>query len=129
MNIVFIFSNHYTSAVETYDEKIVGGEETVPNQYPWMVRLELGYWSGYIAHCGGTLISERWVLTTNQCTYAVVNVTIVLGAHDISGSRPNTQTYSVGSSAVIIYPDYFYGKVEDDIALIKLPQTVSFSSS
>ena len=129
MNIVFIFSNHYTSAVETYDEKIVGGEETVPNQYPWMVRLELGYWSGYIAHCGGTLISERWVLTTNQCTYAVVNVTIVLGAHDISGSRPNTQTYSVGSSAVIPYPDWNYGNAEDNIALIQLPQTISFSGS
>ena len=111
------------------DGRIVGGQETTPNQYPWMVYMSLKFWSGESATCGGTLISERWVMTAAHCTFGVVNITLTMGAHDISGLRPGTETFSVGPNAVIVYPDWFYGNVEDDIALIQLPQDVPLSGS
>lgn len=39
---------------------ISGGDYTYPNQYPWMVLLRGGT-------CGGTLISDRHVLTAHHC--------------------------------------------------------------
>lgn len=44
--------------------RIIGGNPTVPNQFPWMVVVlednEL--------NCGGTLINHEWVLTAGHCS-------------------------------------------------------------
>merc|ERR1711913_277353 len=42
--------------------RISGGSFTSPNQYPWMVRL-------LPRGCGGSLISNRHVLTAKHCFY------------------------------------------------------------
>lgn len=43
--------------------RIVGGEETAVNEYPWMARLS--YFGRF--YCGGTLINDRYVLTAAHC--------------------------------------------------------------
>lgn len=40
---------------------IIGGSETESNQYPWMVRLPSG--------CGGSLITDRHILTAKHCLH------------------------------------------------------------
>merc|ERR1712088_515726 len=44
---------------ENVANRISGGSYASPNQYPWMVRLQMG--------CGGSLISDRHVLTAYHC--------------------------------------------------------------
>lgn len=57
-----------------------------------------------------------------------INITIVLGAHDLSQSSGLTKrTYNVPASAVTTHPDWNYGDVENDISLIQLPEDVSLS--
>jgi hypothetical protein len=57
-------------------------------------------------------------------------MTVTMGAHDVSpGSTDQHQlTYTLDlytdNTQSIIYPEYYYGNVEDDISLIKLPQDV-----
>ena len=43
--------------------RIVGGEETEMNEYPWQAQLSVG--DGL---CGGSLINSEWVLTAAHCT-------------------------------------------------------------
>lgn len=47
------------------ERRIIGGVETVINEYPWQVGLVRP--STTLPYCGGTLISDRWVMTAAHC--------------------------------------------------------------
>ena len=49
------------------DGKIVGGLETAPNEFPWQAYLQVEMESGKIYSCTGSLVSERWILTSAGC--------------------------------------------------------------
>lgn len=107
--------------------RITGGIETLPNEFPWVAYLQVFFWSGTSAQCGGTLIHERWILTAAHCLYGVVNVTVVLGAHDInSPSSLGRQTFS--TKKWTSHPLWRYGDVENDIAVVELPVAATMTS-
>ena len=52
--------------------RIVGGEEATPHQYPWMAALFIDdKW-----FCGGTLISDEWVMTAGHCADDATSVEV-----------------------------------------------------
>merc|ERR1711962_1448331 len=57
--------------------RIVGGNTTEVNEYPWQVALTTR--SGVLI-CGGSLINDRWVLPPAGCTQAGVSK-VLLGSH------------------------------------------------
>merc|ERR1719430_2217992 len=46
--------------------RIIGGQEAKPHQYPWMVKLGSAH-NDTCGKCGGTLISNKHVLTAAHC--------------------------------------------------------------
>lgn len=49
------------------EERIVGGEATDIDEFPWMALLEYQKPNGVTTACGGVLISKRYVLTAAHC--------------------------------------------------------------
>ena len=51
---------------EVVDTKIINGFETKPNEYPWQVALVKS--GRHTPFCGGSIISDKHVLTAAHCT-------------------------------------------------------------
>jgi len=98
--------------------RIVNGEETEVNEYPWMV---------YVSGCGGSLISDRWVVTAAHCVppfYHWNRNQIDLGQHDLD--TPAIRKYV---KKVIIHENYNNNTHDNDIALIEFWNPVDFSKT
>ncbi|XP_054623794.1 chymotrypsin-like protease CTRL-1 [Dunckerocampus dactyliophorus] len=110
--------------VAPLNTRIVGGEDALAGWWPWQVSIH--YTTFHV--CGGTLISEDWVLSAAHC---ILNTsaspwTLYFGRQNQSGPNPNEVSRSVAQ--VIVHPDYENGTFQNDIALFKLSSPVTYTN-
>ncbi|XP_034195538.2 transmembrane protease serine 9 [Osmia lignaria lignaria] len=97
--------------------RIIGGENTTIDKYPYQVSIQVG---GKHA-CGGSIISENFVLTAAHCVYNELFQDVTVRVKS---------TYSEKSGELIggvkfIWPPQFDKNILDyDIALLKLPNPI-----
>ncbi|XP_035901880.1 trypsin-1-like [Anopheles stephensi] len=102
--------------------RIVGGQETQVNQYPWMAML---MYSGTF-YCGGSLISDRHVLTAAHCVHGFQRskISVVLLEHDrVSTTETMTMTSQV--LRIIEHNGYNSNNYNSDIAILRLATTMN----
>jgi len=103
--------------------RIVGGVEAKPHSWPHQVALFIDD----MYFCGGSLISEQWVLTAAHCMDGAGFVNVVMGAHNI---RENEDTQvTVTSTDFFVHESWSSFLLVNDIALIKLPSAVSLNDN
>ncbi|XP_047539367.1 chymotrypsin-C-like isoform X2 [Vanessa atalanta] len=115
------------------NQLITNGILSKPGDWPWHVaifRIERATLK-YI--CGGTLISNFYVLTAAHCVTinnaAVLpeSLGITLGKHDLIGGNPNSQERGVYE--VLVHEEFVPRTVDNDIALLKMSSAVEFNSN
>ncbi|XP_061381131.1 trypsin, alkaline B-like [Danaus plexippus] len=106
-------------------ERIVGGEITSIERYPFMSGvLENTYW-GTEQMCGGTLITNRAVVTAAHCVeyFSPSDLRVRLGSTYVSsGGQIHVP------SRITMHPQYNYRLVLNDIAVIRLQNAVTLSN-
>jgi len=101
--------------------RIVGGEEVAPHSYPWMAALFVDEkW-----FCGGTLISDEWVLTAGHCAHGAKKMKVMLGAHNVRQASEEGRI-ELETTKFFTHPDYSSITIHNDLALVHLPQKVEF---
>ncbi|KAJ3656400.1 hypothetical protein Zmor_015481 [Zophobas morio] len=105
--------------------RVIGGSTVVTGQFPFVAAIHISTSQGRY-FCGGTLISNQWVVTAAQCAQDAVLFSIQLGSHTLTKDDSNRVT--VASSEYFIHPDFNPDTLENDIALIELRLPVEFSN-
>ena len=85
--------------------RIVGGVPATKGQFPHQVSLQWGMSpsNGLQHFCGGSIISETWVLTAGHCILAIPNFgtfVVKAGKHNIKQLEDTEQTIEVEESIV-----------------------------
>lgn len=121
------------------DPQIVGGSPAAAGQYPWQVTFgELGdptqlYNDEVYPHfCGGSVISEKWIVTAGHCMFNTVANSIVMKVGVLQRSAaPDSNIEIRGAKSITLHPNYtnYYSWQDgDDIALVELNEPLKFTS-
>ncbi|XP_030634808.1 transmembrane protease serine 3 [Chanos chanos] len=101
--------------------RIVGGNVSRPGQFPWQVSLH--YQSQHL--CGGSIISNRWVLTAAHCVYGFSDPAS-WAVHAGLTEQPVSGAGSLSVEKILYHSSYLPGGLDYDIALLKLRNPLTF---
>lgn len=111
----------------TDNKLIVGGEVAKLGEFPHMAAI--GYQSEFGSlefRCGGSLISDRYVLTAAHCRNGEASI-VRLGDLDLKSDKDGAQPEDYGIEEFVKHPEYKARTKYNDVALVKLGRTVQFS--
>uniref|UniRef100_A0A336M6F9 CSON009877 protein n=1 Tax=Culicoides sonorensis TaxID=179676 RepID=A0A336M6F9_CULSO len=117
--------------IQVQEYAIEGGEDASHREYPHMAAIgdnsiEVEGVEDYILwFCGGSLISENFVITAAHCivTENTISPKIVkFGALNFDVDEPSAKTYEIEQA--IAHPEYVRQFVYHDIGLLKLKENV-----
>ncbi|XP_046446195.1 trypsin-1-like [Daphnia pulex] len=111
-------------------EKIVGGTQATPNEFPWQISLQRrGAFSSYSHSCGGSVYNNYYIIDASHCVDGVTDLStlrVVAGEHSLAQNSGYEQTRSV--SSIKMHVNYNSDTFENDIALLKLSSPLDFST-
>lgn len=118
----------FFTGVRQVSARITGGTSAPISDFPWQVY----YISGNF-RCGGSIISNRWVITAAHCTknstggaIPVSSMSVKVGADNPSDPLQG-KVYDVAS--VIVNEGFDNQTLLNDIALLSLKDTINFANA
>ncbi|XP_072929225.1 uncharacterized protein [Epargyreus clarus] len=121
-----IFFDHTVTDAEG---RIVGGTQARDGGVPWMVGLSNGaVVRGFL--CGGSIISNRHILTAAHCIRAVVSGNTLsnsLRAH-VGTNRWNSGGQTLAFQRHVMHPNYVHATIKNDVGVLTTSANINFNA-
>ncbi|XP_052047175.1 serine protease 55 [Apodemus sylvaticus] len=102
--------------------RIIGGQEAEVGEFPWQVSIQ----ESKHHFCGGSILSEWWILTVAHCFYAQelspIELRVRVGTNDLTTSLVELQV-----TTIIRHKDFKRYNMDNDIALLLLAEPLTFN--
>ncbi|XP_033701520.1 kallikrein-14 isoform X2 [Tursiops truncatus] len=104
------------ATAQNQGDKIIGGSRCIRNSQPWQAALLAGPHRSFL--CGGSLLSDEWVITAAHC--ARPNLRVALGKHNLRIWEVTQQVLRVVRQ--VPHPQYNPWTIANDLMLLQLEQ-------
>ncbi|TNN03916.1 hypothetical protein fugu_000945 [Takifugu bimaculatus] len=107
------------------ENRIVGGADAAEGHWPWQVDVQT---SSNVHICGGSIISEKWILSAAHCfpnPSDVSSYIIYVGRHQLNGFNIHDSSHRVRQ--VIVPSGYVEPHSGQDVALVELSTPITWS--
>jgi len=101
--------------------RVVNGDQAELGSHPWAVSLEQESGAYF---CGGSIISNRYIVTAAHCVTKGQRVWVHIGDHDKTTSSETNSIRIEGRAKP--HPKYNDANYENDIAIVKLDKEINF---
>ncbi|XP_049542599.1 brachyurin-like [Anopheles darlingi] len=111
---------------------VTNGFVAVPGQFPYYALLLPEFTIGTTL-CGGTILTNNYILTAAHCVALSSSVlatggTAILGAYDRSIAEPEQQRIRFDTSGITVHPGFTSLTLRNDIATVLLNTPISYSA-
>ncbi|XP_063914149.1 brachyurin-like [Zophobas morio] len=120
--LVLCFCRIWSSSLD--DERIIDGAISSDGQFPYAVAFYYFLEDGR-HFCGGSLLDDKSVLTAAHCLEGGTQFVIHLGINKLGEAEDSGLV--INSTSYVIHPDYNGTVLNNDIGILYLETTISFS--
>ncbi|XP_023300288.2 chymotrypsin BI-like [Lucilia cuprina] len=116
----------HLTIIASYEQSapIVSGKKAARGQFPWHVIIWVDEEDDDVDTCGGSIISNIWILTAAHCLDGENYAALIFGTIDVWNYQLN-----MSSSTFFLHPKFDPDTLFNDIALIKLPTALKFNKN
>ncbi|CAG9805162.1 unnamed protein product [Chironomus riparius] len=108
---------------EDFESRIVGGTNANIADIPWQVSLRT---LANFHFCGGSIISNRWIVTAAHCTVgrAGNSINVVVGTATLNAGGVTHR-----SNRIINHPSYNANTIANDVSVVETATAIAFTTN
>ncbi|OXA64161.1 Trypsin-1 [Folsomia candida] len=111
------------------ESRIVGGEEAIPHEFPWLIRIQRKTSQSLV--CGGTIIDRNLILTAAHCIGNAKDdankYEVLGGAHDMNAMEDTRQVRSI--TRINCHKEFNIDTFQNDICILVLASDLTWTRS